>query len=114
MLPATPWPTSALPGLFPLRRSRAACLRVAFDALPFFGTANFTPARRALDRPNAIACLAERARVYLREYARFLPRTNFSRLGAGDLPSALSSAARSKVSFSGIMAPFDIFLVRER
>src|SRR5260370_71742 len=50
-----------LPGLFPVRRSRAACLRVSFGALLFLGAANFPPARRALDRPIAIACLAERA-----------------------------------------------------
>jgi hypothetical protein len=48
-----------LPGLFPLLRSRAACLRVFFDALPFFGAGDFTPARRALDKPIAIAYLLE-------------------------------------------------------
>jgi hypothetical protein len=39
---------------FPFLRSRAACLRIFFE--PFFGTANFTPARRAfeVDIGNAI------------------------------------------------------------
>jgi hypothetical protein len=52
---------SPLPALFPLRISRAACCRVFFDVFPFFGGARFTPARRAFDRPIAIACLVERA-----------------------------------------------------
>lgn len=39
---------------FPFLRSRAACLRIFFE--PFFGTASFTPARRAfeVDIGNAI------------------------------------------------------------
>jgi hypothetical protein len=35
----------------PRRNSRSACLRVRSDVLPRAGTANGTPARRALDRP---------------------------------------------------------------
>jgi len=38
-----------------------AALRVLGDTVPFFGGGSFTPARRASDRPIAIACLADRA-----------------------------------------------------
>ena len=40
----------------PLRESLAAFLRVAADVAPFLGDGNFTPARRAFDRPIAMAC----------------------------------------------------------
>ena len=45
----------------PFAKSRAACLRVASDVLPDFGGGKSTPARRALDSPMAMACLADRA-----------------------------------------------------
>lgn len=45
----------------PFAVSRAACFRVRVEARPFFGGGSFTPARRALDRPIAIACFVERA-----------------------------------------------------
>jgi hypothetical protein len=41
--------------------SRAACRRVRAEAVRLFGGRSFTPARRALDRPIAIACLVDRA-----------------------------------------------------
>ena len=44
-----------------LRESRAAARRVASEVVPFLGGLSFTPARRALDRPIAIACWVERA-----------------------------------------------------
>ena len=49
--------------LRPLARSRLACFRfrVRAEALPRFGGGNFTPARRAFDKPMAIACSGERA-----------------------------------------------------
>jgi hypothetical protein len=53
------------------RESRAACFFVLAD--PRFGGGSFTPARRALDNPMAIACLAERGHVLPREYAPSLP-----------------------------------------
>ena len=40
----------------PLFESLAAFLRVAADVVPFFGGASLTPARRAFDKPMAIAC----------------------------------------------------------
>ena len=48
----------------PLALSRAACLRVLSEVVPSLGGGSFTPARRALDKPIAIACLAERAACF--------------------------------------------------
>ena len=49
-------------GFWPrLRDAEAALLRVFADASPFRGARNFTPARRALESPMAMACLEERA-----------------------------------------------------
>src|SRR5438270_539530 len=93
-----------LPGLFPLRRSRAACFRVSADALPFFGAGKLTPARRALERPIAIACLAERAPCLPSRMCSISSRTNSPACVLGDLPSRLSSRARSIVFRSGIFA----------
>lgn len=47
--------------LWPLRSSRRACLMVFALASPGRGVGNFTPARRALDSPIAIACWEEAA-----------------------------------------------------
>src|SRR5262249_47573493 len=46
---------------FARERSRCACFRARALAWPFFGGLSFTPARRALERPIAIACFVERA-----------------------------------------------------
>ena len=72
-----------VPFFFPFFRSRAACFFVFLD--PFVGGFNFTPARRAFESPIAIACLVERAPCF---------------------PSRLSSSARSRVSFSGVIRAF--------
>src|SRR5690242_18962412 len=45
----------------PAATARSALRRVRSLASPFLGGASFTPARRALDNPIAIACLVERA-----------------------------------------------------
>lgn len=47
----------ALGDFCPFLESRAAFFRVASEAVPFFGGASFTPARRAFDNPMAMACL---------------------------------------------------------
>ena len=47
--------------LFAFRVSRNALVLVSSETLPRFGGGSFTPARRALERPIAIACFAERA-----------------------------------------------------
>src|SRR2546426_4905297 len=43
----------------PAATARLALLRVFSEAAPFFGGGSFTPARRALDKPMAIACLVD-------------------------------------------------------
>src|SRR5204862_7047348 len=45
----------------PFAKSRSACFRTRLVARPDFGGRNFTPARRAFDRPIAIACCTDRA-----------------------------------------------------
>src|SRR6266542_601537 len=47
--------------LCPFRYALSALLRVFLEVVPFLGGRSFTPARRAFDRPIAIACLVERA-----------------------------------------------------
>ena len=54
-----------LPPLLAFRVSRAAARRVASEVVPFLGGLSFTPARRAFDRPMAIACLVELRRACL-------------------------------------------------
>src|SRR5436190_7398875 len=85
---------------FPFFRSRAACFCVSFE--PFFGGCNFTPARRAFERPIAIACLVDRAPCFPSRTCSISSRTNSPACVLGAFPSFLSSSARSKVSFSGI------------
>jgi hypothetical protein len=45
----------------PAFESRFAACKVSRDTRPFFGGFKSTPARRAFDRPIAMACFAERA-----------------------------------------------------
>jgi hypothetical protein len=56
------------------RVSRLACSFVSSDA--FSGGDNFTPARRALDKPIAIACLVERAPCFPSRMCSISSRTN--------------------------------------
>ena len=69
---------------------------------PRFGGGNFTPARRALDRPMAIACSGERAPCLPSPMCSISSRTNSPAWVEGDLPSRSSSRARSIGSSSGI------------
>ena len=84
----------------PFVRSRFAWRFVC--CLPRFGGANFTPARRALDRPMAIACSGDRAPCSPSRMCSISSRTNSPAWVEGDLPSRSSSRARSIVSSSGI------------
>jgi hypothetical protein len=45
----------------PRLKAYCALRRVLAEAFPFWGGFSLTPARRALERPIAIACLVERA-----------------------------------------------------
>src|ERR1051326_7332727 len=60
----------------PVLTSRSACLRVRAEVVPFLGGANLTPARRALDRPMAMACLVERAPCLPSRMCSISSRTN--------------------------------------
>src|ERR671914_995258 len=74
--------------------------RVFAAAFPFFGI--FTPARRALDSPIAIACLVDRAPCLPSRMWWISSRTNSPACVEGAFPSRASSRARSIVSCSGI------------
>src|SRR5438874_1250400 len=63
-----------VPFFLPFWTSRAACLRVFFD--PFLGGGKSTPARRAFDKPMAIACLVDRAPCFPSRTCSISSRTN--------------------------------------
>jgi hypothetical protein len=86
--------------------SRLACFRVRADAFPRFGGGSFTPARRAFDKPMAIACWGERAPCSPSLMCSISSRTNSPAWVEGDLPSRSSSRARSIGSSSGIQSSF--------
>src|SRR5262249_1503454 len=85
----------------PFERSRFAWRFVR--SLPRFGGGNFTPARRALERPIAIACSGDRAPCSPSRICSISSRTNSSAWVLGDLPSRSSSCARSIAPSSGMM-----------
>ena len=87
----------------PRSSARRAPARVRADARPFGGTGNATPARRAFERPIAIACFVERAPCFPSRTWWISSRTNSPACVVGDLPSRRSLAARARVSLSGIM-----------
>src|SRR5437762_9019882 len=94
----------------PFFSSRLALRRVSFEAAPFFGGGNRTPARRAFDKPIAIACLVDRAPCSPSRMCSISSRTNSPACVEGDLPSRSSSRALSSGSSSGIpirFAPHD-------
>ena len=83
--------------------SRIALRRVASETVPFLGGDNFTPARRAFDRPIATACLVDRAPCLPCRTCSISSRTNSPACVEGALPSRSASWARSRVSSSGIV-----------
>jgi len=86
-------------------RPRASCAlrRVLSEVVPFSGGGSSTPARRALERPIATACLADRAPCFPSRMWCISSRTNSPAWVVGALPWRLSRLARSSVSFSGIV-----------
>jgi hypothetical protein len=93
-------------GFFPesaFSRSRCALRRVASEVLPSFGGANFTPARRALERPMAMACFVERAPCSPARISSISSRTNSPAWVEADFPSRLSRRARSMICFFGMI-----------
>jgi hypothetical protein len=90
----------------PLEISRSAWFRVVAEVFPFAGAANFTPARRALDRPMAIACFVDRAPCFPSRTWCISSRTNSPAWVEADLPFRASSLAFSNVSFSGMILSY--------
>src|SRR5262249_37933794 len=68
-----------------------------------FGGGSFTPARRALESPMAIACLVERAPCFPSRMCSIVSRTNSPAWVEGALPSRFALRARSIVFFSGMV-----------
>ena len=88
----------------PIARERfAEGLRfVAFVVFPLGLGPNFTPARRAFDKPIAIACLVLRAPCLPSRIWRISSRTNSPACVVEAFPARASSRARLMVVFSGI------------
>src|SRR2546421_4206296 len=81
-------------------RAALARLRVRLP-LPASGT----PARRAFDRPMAVACLLERAPCLPFRTSSISSRTNSPATVLADLPWRAFRRARSSVRFSGMEFP---------
>jgi len=86
-----------------LQTLAAQKLRAERHTLPGFGGANFTPARRALESPMAMACFVERAPCFPARISSISSRTNSPAWVEGDFPSRLSRRARSMVCFFGMI-----------
>jgi hypothetical protein len=82
----------------------SALRRVLAEAVPFFGARSFTPARRAFERPMAIACFVDRAPCFPSRTCSISSRTNSPACVDGAFPRRLACSALSIVSFSGIVA----------
>ena len=80
-----------------------ADLRVRAEAFPFAGAGSFTPARRAFDKPMAMACFVDRAPCFPSRMCSISSRTNSPACVDGAFPSRLSFCALRIVSFSGIV-----------
>lgn len=88
---------------WPRTMSCRALRRVARDVFPFAGGGSFTPARRAFERPIAIACFVLRAPCRPSRMWCISSRTNSPAWVDGALPSRASRRARSRVAFSGMV-----------
>ncbi|PPU81130.1 hypothetical protein XsacCFBP4641_16290 [Xanthomonas sacchari] len=84
----------------PLASSCATFFLVVFDAV--FDAPVLTPARRALDRPMAIACLVDFTSVLPSRTRSISSRTNSPAWVVPALPSRLARRARVVVDCSGI------------
>src|SRR6266568_1972185 len=74
--------------------------RVSADAAPCLGGGSATPARRAFDRPMAMACFVDRAPCLPSRIWSISSCTNSPACVDGALPSRLSALARLMVSLS--------------
>jgi hypothetical protein len=84
----------------PRLRSRAACLLVRAD--PRRGGGSFMPARRAFERPMAMACSGDLAPCWPSRTCSISSRTNSPAWVDGALPSRASCFALSIAGSSGI------------
>ena len=91
--------------LFPARRDADAALRFVVDLAPAGGLPSLTPARRAFDRPMAIACFVDRAPCLPSLTCSISSRTNSPACVDAAFPWRLSRRARSSVAFSGMVIP---------
>ena len=93
----------------PRRQARSALRRVRSEVLPLAGGGRSTPARRACERPMAIACFVERAPCFPSRMWSISSRTNSPACVEADFPSRLSRRARRIVSWSGIVRSSVLF-----
>lgn len=87
------------PSSFAFWRSRFAFFLVSSGTVPFSGGGSFTPARRALERPMAIACFVERAPCSPLRMASISSRTNSPACVEGASPSRLSFRAMLYIAY---------------
>jgi hypothetical protein len=101
-----------------LRRPRAsarlAFVRVRALAFPLRGAGSFTPARRAFDRPIAIACFVLRAPCFPSRTCSISSWTNSPACVLGAFPSRSSSRARSIVVLLGMIPPYSFLRCKTR
>ena len=88
--------------LRPAANARLALLRAFPGTVPFFGGVRRTPARRALDKPIAIACLVEPAPCLPCRIWCISSRTNSPAWVLAALPWRFACFALSIVRFSSI------------
>lgn len=85
----------------------AACPRPEMRADFPLRRGTFTPARRAFDKPIAMACLADRAPCLPFRICLISSRTNSPACVVGAFPARLAFLARLTVFFSGIVSSKD-------
>src|SRR5207302_9380800 len=99
--------------LRPRAMSCSALRWTSAETLPPAGGGSFTPARRAFERPIAIACFGDRTPCLPSRTWWISSRTNSPAAVVGALPSARSSRAFSSASlspFSGMSPPLSVSL----
>ena len=74
------------PETWPAAASRSALCRVATEVVPGLGGGRSTPARRAFDKPMAMACLVDRAPCFPSRTCSISSRTNSPACVLGALP----------------------------
>jgi hypothetical protein len=109
-MPASAFEIAFLLARRPRLTSAAAFFLVASEVFPLAGGGSFTPSRRALERPIAIACFVERTRCLPRRTCSISSRTNSPACVDGAFPCRLALRALLTVCFSGIMHPQTIEL----